>query len=130
MVNILFESINLNFICVLLKQTLKKITTLAVGVYLLTACDAVKRVKNNDFLLLANKFIVNGKNNNSEKISGLSFQKVNSKILGIPVKLHIYNLARPKRDSIFSAWLSQRPKRQKRYTRTFSKKQVDQIKKT
>ena len=114
----------------MLKQTLKKITTLAVGVYLLTACDAVKRVKNNDFLLLENKFIVNGKNNNSEKISRLSFQKVNSKILGIPVKLHIYNLARPKRDSIFSAWLSQRPKRQKRYTRTFSKKQVDQIKKT
>ena len=130
MVNILFESINLNFICVLLKQTLKKITVIAVGACILSGCDAVKRVQKDDLLLTENTFIVNGKINKSETLSKLSFQKVNNKFLGIPFKLHVYNLARPNKDSIFESWINKRLKRYQRYEKLFSKKQMENIKKS
>ena len=113
-----------------MKQTLKKIIILSVGVLLFTSCDAVKRVKKNDFLLTENSFIVNGKKNKSETISKLSFQKTNSDILGIPVRLHIYNLARENKDSIFDSWLKKKPNRNPRYIKIFSQKQLDKIKKT
>ncbi len=130
MVNILFESINLNFICVLLKQTLKKITVITVGACILSGCDAIKRVQKHDFLLTENTFTVNGKNNKSETLSKLSFQKVNNKFLGVPFKLHLYNLARPNKDSIYEIWLNKRPKRNQRYKKLFSEKQMGNIKKS
>ena len=114
----------------MLKQTRKKIITLSVGVLLFTSCDAVKRVKKNEFLLTKNSFIVNGKKNKSETISKLSFQKTNSTILGIPLRLHIYNMARENKDSIFDSWLKKKPNRNRRYIKIFSQKQLDKIKKT
>ena len=76
-------------------------------------CNAIKRVDKNELLLTKNNIIVNGKTNKSEDISRLSFHKKNSNILGIPIRLHIYNLARPNKDSIkiktssrgFNNWL-------------------------
>ena len=114
----------------MLKQTLKKITSIAVAALFLSSCDAVKRVNSDELLLTENSFIVNGKATKNETLSKLSFQKVNSKILGIPARLHIYNLARPNKDSIFEAWLDKKPKRRLRMEQKFSKKQVDQIKKS
>ena len=113
-----------------MKQTRKKIITISGGVLLFTSCAAVKRVKKNEFLLTKNSFIINGKKNKSETISKLSFQKTNSKILGIPLRLHIYNMARENKDSIFDSWLKKKPNRNRRYIKIFSQKQLDKIKKT
>jgi outer membrane protein assembly factor BamA len=93
-------------------------------------CSAVKRVKKNELLLKKNTFIVDGKIIKSEEISRLSFHNKNSHILGIPVRLHIYNLARPNKDSIFDAWINKKSKRKQRYINAFSKKQFQKIKKT
>ena len=93
-------------------------------------CNAVKRVNKNEFLLKKNTFIVDGKIIKSEEISRLSFHNKNSHILGIPVRLHIYNLARPNKDSIFDAWINKNSKRKQRYIDAFSKKQFQKIKKT
>ena len=93
-------------------------------------CNAIKRVKKNELLLKKNTFIVDGKIIKSEEISRLSFHNKNSHILGIPVRLHIYNLARPNKDSIFDAWINKNSKRQQRYINVFSKKQFQKIKKT
>ena len=93
-------------------------------------CNAIKRVKKNELLLKKNTFIVDGKIIKSEEISRLSFHNKNSHILGIPVRLHIYNLARPNKDSIFDAWIKKNSKRQQRYINVFSKKQFQKIKKT
>ena len=81
--------------------------------YMFFGCNAIKRVDRNELLLTKNNIIVNGKTNKSEDISRLSFHKKNSNILGIPIRLHIYNLARPNKDSIkikissrgFNNWL-------------------------
>ena len=75
-----------------MKQTLKKITVITVGACILSGCDAVKRVQKHDFLLTENTFIVNGKNNKSETLSKLSFQKVNNKFLGVPFNISSYSL--------------------------------------
>ena len=97
---------------------------------MLFGCNAVKRVNKNELLLKKNTFIVDGKIIKSEEISRLSFHNKNSHILGIPVRLHIYNLARPNKDSIFDAWINKNSKRKQRYIDAFSKKQFQKIKKT
>ena len=78
--------------------------------------------------MIENTFVVNGKPNSSEELSKLSFQNKNTSILGFPLRLQIYNLARPSKDSIFEAWLNKRPKRKQRLIQKFSKKQLNQIK--
>jgi outer membrane protein assembly factor BamA len=93
-------------------------------------CNAVKRVNKNELLLKKNTFIVDGKIIKSEEISRLSFHNKNSHILGIPVRLHMYNLARPNKDSIFDKWINKNSKRKQRYIDAFSKKQFQKIKKT
>lgn len=113
-----------------MKQTLKKIIAIGVTASIFSACNAVKRVHSNELLLTKNNFVVNGKPSKTETLSKLSFQKVNSTVFGMPLRLHIYNLARPNKDSIFEAWLDKNPKRRKRLEQKFSNKQVNQIKKS
>ena len=114
----------------MLKDSLKKIFFICLVAYICSSCNAVKRVADNDHLLVENSFIVNGKPNTSEALSKLSFQNKNTTILGFPLRLHIYNLSRPSKDSIFEAWLNKRPKRKQRLINKFSKKQLNQIKKS
>ncbi len=62
----------------------------------------MKRVKEDEHLLISNTVLVNDKKNSTETINDLVFQKPNGKLLGIPLRLHIYNLARPNIDSILA----------------------------
>ena len=62
----------------------------------------LKRVENNEVLLVKNSIYVDSVKNNNEYIYKLLYQKPNEKILGIPVRLHIYNSARENIDSILS----------------------------
>ena len=92
------------------------------------ACNVVKRVGPTDYLLTENSFFVNGQKRKTEALSKLSFQKKNTYLFGIPLQLHIYNLARPNRDSLFEFWLHKKPKREKKLISRLSKKQLDQLK--
>ena len=114
----------------MLKDSLKKICFICSIAYICFGCNAVKRVGDKEHLLIENTFVVNGKPNSSEELSKLSFQNKNTSILGFPLRLQIYNLARPSKDSIFEAWLNKRPKRKQRLIQKFSKKQLNQIKKS
>jgi outer membrane protein assembly factor BamA len=93
-----------------------------------TACNVVKRVGPTDYLLTENSFFVNGQKRKTEALSKLSFQKKNTQLFGIPLQLHIYNLARPNRDSLFEFWLHKKPKREQKLISRLSKKQLDQLK--
>ena len=93
-----------------------------------TACNVVKRVGPTDYLLTENSFFVNGQKRKTEALSKLSFQKKNTQLFGMPLQLHIYNLARPNRDSLFEFWLHKKPKREKKLISRLSKKQLDQLK--
>lgn len=72
---------------------------------MLSSCNAVKRVSDDEHLLMDNTVYVNGKKNNTDALNSLLFQKPNGKVplFGIPIRLHIYNLARPNIDSILVA---------------------------
>ncbi|MDO5969529.1 BamA/TamA family outer membrane protein [Flavivirga aquimarina] len=92
------------------------------------SCDSVRRVNDNEHLLTNTSVYVNDKKNSTETISNLLYQKPNKKIAGIPLRLHIYNLARNNRDSLFEEWLNKNPKRRARLTKKLSKKQLDRLK--
>jgi outer membrane protein assembly factor BamA len=111
-----------------LKKQLSKIlflVLLAIGLY---SCDTVKRVAEDEHLLSKTSVIVNDKKDNTEIINSLLYQKPNRKIAGIPLRLHIYNTARPNRDSLFETWLNKRQKRRVRLERRYSIKQVNKLK--
>ena len=63
----------------------------------------MKRVGENEKLLVGNEVVVDGKKTNTEQINSLIYQKPNGTFLGFPLRLHIYNLARPTIDSILNA---------------------------
>ncbi|MBD0832448.1 translocation and assembly module lipoprotein TamL [Aestuariibaculum sediminum] len=94
---------------------------------ILFSCNAVKRVDEKDYLLTNNAVLINGKKNKSETIGNLLYQKPNSKIpvVNTPLRLHIYNLARPNIDSILEEKIYNNPKKLKRKTKKFSRKQVN-----
>ncbi len=104
-----------------------KIALLVLFMRLLTSCDAVKRVNDNEYLLTKTNVLVNGKKNNTETINNLLIQKPNSKIppFNIPLRLYIYNLARPNIDSILEDKIYSNPKKVARKTKLLSKKQFE-----
>lgn len=94
------------------------------------SCNPTKRVKEDERLLTENSIFVNNEKSKDNDLYNQLYQKPNSKlpVLGIPLKLHIYNLAKPNPDSSYTAWLNRKPNRKKRLASIYSQKQVDRIK--
>ncbi len=110
-----------------MKQLFYKTTLLLATTLLFFACNSIKRVADNDYLLTQNTVLVNGKKNNTETINNLIFQKPNSTIpvVNIPLRLHIYNMAHPNIDSLLQTKIYDNPKKLHRKTNLLSRKQVD-----
>ncbi len=87
----------------MLKHALTKISLITLIIVLFTSCNAIKRVKEDEHLLTKNTVYVNDKKNNTEIVNNLIYQKTNGTLLGFPLRLHLYNLARPNIDSILNA---------------------------
>jgi len=94
----------------------------------LASCNTIKRVGEKDYLLTDTSIYVNDKRDLTETVNNLLYQKPNSKLaLGIPLRLHIYNLAKEYPDSSYANWLDKRSKRKERLKRIYSNKQVDRL---
>ncbi|MFV9551927.1 BamA/TamA family outer membrane protein [Algibacter sp. PT7-4] len=111
-----------------MKKPLLYILVLILFTSIFLSCNAVKRVAEDEYLLNKTSVIVNNEKNNAEIINNLLYQKPNRKILGIPLRLHIYNTARKNRDSLFEAWLDKKPNRRTRLEKKYSKKQINKLK--
>lgn len=101
---------------------------LLVSILSLNSCNVVKRVKAGDHLLTENTILEDGKKNKDERINNIILQKTNSgmqNLIGVPLRLHIYNLARPNIDSILDATILSDSLKVKRKTALLSKKQLD-----
>lgn len=107
-----------------MKTTSAKISLFILIGIIISACNAVKRVPENKLLLTKNKISVDGEAEKSDEISSLLYQQPNTRLLGIPIGLHIYNLAKPKHDSVYKAQLLANQKKLKRQIRLLSLKQV------
>ena len=110
-----------------MKNRLSTISQFLIIIGLFSSCNVIKRVEKDQYLLTQNTVLVNGKNTKTESIENLIYQKPNSKLplVGMPLRLHIYNLARPNIDSILNAKIYDNPKKLARKTKLLSKKQLD-----
>lgn len=93
----------------------------------LASCNALKKVGENELLLTKNTVFTDGKKTNTEEIQGLIAQKPNSTLLGYPLRLNLYNLAKENPDSLYQDWLTKKPNRQKRLKSLLSEKQVERL---
>lgn len=98
--------------------------------FLFFSCDVTRKFKNNEFLI-SNQSILSGDTlvRNKELYRRLS-QQTNSKLLGFPLKLQIYNLAQTNPENNFISWFEKRENREKRLVTLLSKRQVIQLKKS
>lgn len=87
----------------------------------------MKRVENNQLLLQENTIYLNGEKIKDSRIYNQLYQEPNSKLLGIPVNLHFYNLGKPNPDSVFIDWIHKKPNREQRLINIYSKKQVEKM---
>ncbi|WP_157362803.1 translocation and assembly module lipoprotein TamL [Winogradskyella endarachnes] len=95
---------------------------------LLSSCNVVKRVKDNEHLITNNTIVEDGNTVMNERINNIVIQKTNSgmrKFFGFPLKLHIYNLARPNIDSIIETNVLSDSLKVKRRIALLSKKQFN-----
>ncbi|NQX84883.1 MAG: BamA/TamA family outer membrane protein [Flavobacteriaceae bacterium] len=115
-----------------MKITLKKIALILITAFGFSSCNVVKRVKRNDYLLTDTEVRINNKVNRKEDINNLLLQKQNVTLplVNYPLRLHIYNLARDNRDSLFETWLDNKPHRRERKTKRLSAKQLAKLKET
>lgn len=110
-----------------MKNSITKISLLFLIGLIIIGCNATKRVPEGKSLLTDNNIFVNAKKNNQEEVYAQLHQKQNTSIFGYPLRLNIYNLAKPKTDSLFRARLSQNPKKYEHLVNLLSKKQVKRL---
>ena len=96
---------------------------LTIGAFL--SCNSVKRVAEEDHLLTKNTIKVNGEIEKSEEANNLLTLRPNTKALSLPIRLYIYNLARPNIDSILNQKVYADSSKLARKTWLYSRKQVD-----
>ena len=104
-----------------------KIAILFLISILYSACSSTKKVGENEQLLTKNILNINDTIIKSEKIESLLYQKPNSSVLGFPLRLNMYNLAKDNPDSAYYNWLDRKPNRRKNLAKILSDKQVDRL---
>ncbi|MGJ8592121.1 MAG: BamA/TamA family outer membrane protein [Aquaticitalea sp.] len=87
-----------------MKHAFTKISLITLTIVFFTSCNTIKRVNEDEHLLTKNTIYVNDKKNNAEIVNNLIYQRPNSTLplINLPLRLHIYNLARPNIDSILN----------------------------
>lgn len=102
---------------------LAKIGLFAALTSILISCNAVKRVPEGKKLLVKNHIVIDSIPSTDGAIYNLLTLKPNTRIMGIPMGVHIYSWARKDRDSIFAKWLKDNPKKAARRDALLSRKQ-------
>ncbi len=90
----------------------------------ISSCNALRRVDDDELLLTKNHIEADSIKVKDAAIQSLIVQKPNSTLLGYPLRLNLYNLAKVDPDSSYQAWLHKSPKREERLASLLSQKQV------
>lgn len=93
----------------------------------LSGCTSAKKIAGEKYLLEKNVIFKNKQELIQDPVKFLLVDQPNRKVLGIPLKRNLYILAAPHPDSVFNAWLHQKPKRKKRLDNWLSPKQVKEL---
>ena len=96
-------------------------------VVVLNACNTLKRVGENQLLLKENTIYKDSVEIKDADVASLILQDPNRTILGYPLRLNLYNLAKQNPDSSYRSWLYRKENREQRLINLLSKKQVDRL---
>lgn len=107
------------------EKNIAKISLLLV--IALASCNTLRRVDEDELLLTKNTIYTDSTKVADEDIESLIIQEPNSTLLGYPLRLNLYNLAKINPDSSFQNWLHRKEKREQRLIRLLSKKQVGRL---
>ncbi|GGG90760.1 membrane protein [Polaribacter pacificus] len=102
---------------------MKKVSFYLLFLYLLTACNSVKRVAEDEQLLRATKIFVDNKKNKNSELNDYVVQKPNSRTLGLPISIYFYNLGNPEYPQGAKKWGENHPKKYNFIKKVFSEKQ-------
>mgnify|MGYP001627902522 CR=1 FL=1 len=111
----------------LLNSRHTKIPLILLTIVLLVSCNAIKKVDDGEFLLTKNTIIVDEEEEKDPLLQSQLAQTPNSRALGVPVSLYVYNWANETPDSTQKEWLHKNPKRPERMEKLLSQKQVNAI---
>ena len=103
-----------------------KISVLFLAIAI-TSCNALRRVDDNELLVSKNIISIDDEKIADESIESLVIQEPNATLLGYPLRLNLYNLAKVNPDSSFNDWLYRKEKRKKRLDNFFSEKQTNRL---
>jgi hypothetical protein len=109
------------------KNNMAKLSLLSLLAIVLLSCNSLKKVENDEYLVVKNSIYADSIKINNEELQSLIYQKPNSTVLGYPLRLNLYNLAKENPDSSFNAWLYRKENRKKRLTKLLSAKQVERL---
>ncbi len=110
-----------------MKLLFTKISILILFLSIFLACNVVKKVPDQKYLLKKNTVYVDGNKNKDEDLSNQIVQKPNSAILGYKLRLNMFNLANEDADSTFKAKYISNPKKYERQSKWLSRKQVNRL---
>lgn len=109
------------------KNNIAKISLLSLLAMVVLSCNSLKKVDANEYLVVKNELFVDSLEVNNESIESLIYQKPNTALLGYPLRLNLYNLAKENPDSLYQSWLNRKPNRKERLTKALSAKQVKRL---
>ncbi len=110
-----------------MKKIFPKIAFIFITGTLFYSCSMVKKVPDGKQLLTKNTVITNDTVVKNERVESLISQKPNGKLLGFPLRLGLYNIAKDNPDSLYYAWLERKPNRRENLAKILSNKQVDRL---
>ncbi|UOX35455.1 BamA/TamA family outer membrane protein [Flavobacterium sediminilitoris] len=110
-----------------MKKLFPKITLIFLTGTIFYSCSIVKKVPEDGQLLTKNIILANDTIVKNERIENLLSQKPNGKLLGFPLRLGLYNLAKDNPDSLYYDWLNRKPNRRENLAKLISNKQVDRL---
>ncbi|WP_249356246.1 BamA/TamA family outer membrane protein [Maribacter sp. ACAM166] len=104
-----------------------KLSLLSLLAIVLLSCNSLKKVEQDEYLVLKNTIYADSIKINNEELESLIYQKPNSTVLGYPLRLNLYNLAKENPDSSFNAWLYKKKNRERKLDKILSAKQVERL---
>lgn len=104
-----------------------KVSLLSLLAIVLLSCNSLKKVEDDEYLVIKNTIYTDSLKINDEELESLIYQKPNSTVLGYPLRLNLYNLAKENPDSSYTAWLYRKENRKKRLDKVLSAKQTERL---
>lgn len=109
------------------KNIAAKVSLLSLLAMTLFSCNSLKKIDDYEYLVSKNTLFVDSLKITDDAIKSFIYQRPNASLLGYPLRLNLYNLAKENPDSLYQAWLAKKPNREKRLTKLLSNKQVNRL---